>query len=151
MDDEMRDVKLGDTVWTIESKEINNHDSCELCESVGSFIHKETRIECPKCSGYGTISKPSHFIYAALGPFTLGQIQVTRKSEFDRWEMQHLEKKLYQVNNGWTRVPDGWEERKYMFKETGIGSGTIHTHVFFTEKEAQRFADELNKERGETE
>jgi hypothetical protein len=138
MDDKNREIKLGDKVWVISRKEVEVSEPCKLCDGRGSFLHKKTSISCPLCHGTGKLFSDSKYIYSASrDAYTVGMVRTTRQKLLPKWRMR---------NEKWVGVSDGWEQKEYMFDETGIGTGVIYDRVFLIKEEAEKFANELNKE-----
>ena len=119
---------IGDKVYSIPPLHIEYPKiriPCNICDSTGEVSIKRIIFTCPKCEGKfkEDYDNSKHFFpYPAYQPKTIGQIRFN--------------------------FTEDKEERKYMCKETGIGSGTVYdeNRLFSTYAEAVAFVENANEQ-----
>jgi len=113
---------LGDTVYTINKSSERIVTKCPACEGSGSLRGLDGKEQyCPGCHGEGNHKSWGEQVHTVdKNPYTIGQLRL----HYDDCDI----------------------EEAYMFKETGVGSGSVYKgdHVFQTEEEAQAKCDVLN-------
>ena len=130
---------LGTRVWRVSWTSPKRQDPCPFCAGVGRICGTDGSSErCPKCRGAGskTVWLPRCYSVGDR-PLTLGEVQVRERAEYREGPESEFD------NFGWQEAK---REERYMCRETGIGSGSLHDadDLFATREEAQADADRRN-------
>jgi hypothetical protein len=123
---------LGQDVWLVKEFPKHMTISCPGCEGRGDITLADgTTSHCPKCYGNKTQVRVDPADWHVTGPMTIGNVRVS----------------LFGVQSGEDEHED---ERMYMCRETGIGSGTLwrEPDLFATREEAEAEAGK-RQERGD--
>ena len=135
-------VVLGSQAWTVGRRNTTLDKECPFCEGAGKFtVGENKKVFCPKCHGARRVYDKSVTTWMSMGPYTVGMVKTILLKDLSRSDKGNA------LEEGWFfDFKDGyWCKSEYMMHETGVGSGSVYTHVFSSEKEAKSFTDEMNE------
>jgi RecJ-like exonuclease len=131
----------GDVVWKISNEKKTIFITCSFCDGSGKIEGKNGKhMMCSECHGTGGHRewKDCGWILSQNYPtLTIGEVRFKFTGEWDGcsalWSNYGPQSEKY--------------EEKYMCRETGIGSGTLHNanHLFHTKEDAEAECERLNQ------
>jgi hypothetical protein len=119
---------LGQAVWLVKRFPKRTTTPCPGCNGLGNVLLADgTFGRCPKCYGNKTKVETAPADWHVRGPMTIGNVRVS----------------LFQVRDD----NEHEDERMYMCRETGVGSGTLwrEQDLFKTRQEAGDEASERRR------
>lgn len=129
---------LHQRVYPISMTQPQRWVDCTFCEGSGHIVGADARERfCPECSGRRGEKVYENRRWMVGSSLTVGQIRVEATAEIS----DEGESIFDNFGNRKARL-----EESYMMRETGIGSGTIHSpeRLFKTPEEAQTEVDQRN-------
>lgn len=128
-------------VWSITMSQKQTWEICTFCGGAGVVLGQDdSEQQCPDCKTYrGSKKKYGDKIWNIDRLLTIGQIRIEVTAEYSDGVDSQFDNYGHQ---------EAKCEEKYMCRETGIHTGTLHSvsDLFLTEEEARLECDSRNKE-----